>query len=59
MNEIANNIDVLISLERKITSQLDNLISEYARGNHIDDDYLNQVKRSITNTIDTDFRFLQ
>lgn len=59
MNEIANNIDVLISLERKITSQLDNLISECARGNHIDDDYLNQVKRSITNTIDSDFRFLQ
>lgn len=59
MNEIANNIDVLISLERKITSQLDNLISKCARENHIDDDYLNQVKRSITNTIDTDFRFLQ
>lgn len=59
MNEIVNNIDVLISLERKITSQLDNLISECARGNHIDDDYINQVKRSITNTIDSDFQFLQ
>ena len=59
MNEIANNIDTLISLERKITSQLNNLISECARGNHIDDAYINQVKRSIVNMIDTDFRFLQ
>ena len=59
MNEIANNIDVLNNLERKIVSQLDNMMSEYARGNQIDEVYLSQVKRSIVNMIDTDFRFLQ
>lgn len=58
-NKVSNNIRVLLELERKINSQLDNLMIEYASGDLVDEHYLELAKRNIVNSLNNDFRFLE